>query len=89
MSQLKNTKVTLQGKYDFLVSRSQAKMILADLDKFSKIVFDFKDVDQIGQGFADEIFRVFQNNHPKISLSTVNTNDNVAFMVTRAKNISR
>jgi hypothetical protein len=76
-------KVTLFDRYAFLVSRSQAKMILSELDRFSRITFDFKGVDQIGQGFADEIFRVYQKSHPKITLEFINVNENVSFMINR------
>ena len=41
------------------VSRSEAKRLLYGLDKFKEIILDFKGVKSIGQGFADEIFRVF------------------------------
>ena len=71
--------------YTHLVSRSQAKRVLSELDKFSKIVLDFEGVKQIGQGFADEIFRVFQNEHPSIVIHPVNMGENVEFMVERAK----
>jgi anti-sigma regulatory factor (Ser/Thr protein kinase) len=54
------------------VSRSEAKRLLTGLDKFSEIVLDFKGVKSIGQGFADEIFRVFAENHPRIRLRTEN-----------------
>ena len=71
--------------YTHLVSRSQAKRVLSELEKFSKIILDFKGVKQIGQGFADEIFRVFQNEHSSILIHPVNMNMNVEFMVQRAK----
>jgi anti-sigma regulatory factor (Ser/Thr protein kinase) len=67
------------------VSRSQARRLLAGLEKFKKIILDFKDVESAGQGFADEIFRVWHNNHPRISIVSENTNENVMFMVNRAK----
>jgi hypothetical protein len=63
------------------LSRSQAKRILLGLDKFKEVVFDFKGVQTIGQGFADEIFRVFQNKHPGILLVSANANENVDFML--------
>jgi anti-sigma regulatory factor (Ser/Thr protein kinase) len=69
---------------DRLVSRSQAKMVLAGLDKFSTVVFDFKDVETIGQGFADEIFRVFAKAHPEMTLRSLHVNDRVNGMVQMA-----
>jgi len=68
-----------------LVSRSQAKRLLTRLDRFKEIVFDFETVDTIGQAFADEIFRVFQNEHPDILLSWVNGTTEVTQMIMRAR----
>ncbi|MBU1862219.1 MAG: STAS-like domain-containing protein [Candidatus Omnitrophica bacterium] len=67
------------------MARSQARRILFGLDQFKCIVLDFKDVAGIGQGFADEIFRVFQNAHPDISFEVVNANESVQFMIARSK----
>ena len=63
------------------VSRSQARRILTGLDKFKRIVLDFEKVPNIGQAFADEIFRIFQNKHPNIVIEPVNVNETVNFMV--------
>jgi anti-sigma regulatory factor (Ser/Thr protein kinase) len=65
------------------VSRSEARRILFGLEKFRRITFDFKDVDGIGQAFADEIFRVFQRTQPKIKLEYINANQAVQFMIKR------
>lgn len=54
------------------ISRSQARRLLAGLDKFKKIVLDFSKIETIGQGFADEIFRVFKNNNPSIIIEYKN-----------------
>jgi len=54
------------------ISRSEAKRLLSGLDKFKEIMLDFKGVKSIGQGFADEIFRVFRNSHPDITIGTEN-----------------
>ena len=64
-----------------LVSRSQAKRVLARFDEFSEVCLDFNDVEDIGQPFADEIFRVFRNAHPEIKFATVGANANVAKMI--------
>jgi anti-sigma regulatory factor (Ser/Thr protein kinase) len=55
-----------------LVSRSQARRLLARVDKFKVVIFDFADVSTIGQAFADEIFRVFRNRHPEIKMTQLN-----------------
>jgi len=67
-----------------LVSRSQAKRFLDRVDKFKTVIFDFDEVDSIGQAFSDEVFRVFQRRHPDIELLYINTNKNVQKMINRA-----
>lgn len=64
-----------------LVSRSQAKRVLARFDQFSEVILDFQGVDDIGQPFADEIFRVFQNSHPEIRIVAFRTNENIDKMI--------
>jgi len=69
-----------------LVSRSQAKRLLARFSNFSEVFLDFQDIDQIGQAFADEIFRVFHNEHPEIHINIANANENVRRMVDFVRN---
>jgi anti-sigma regulatory factor (Ser/Thr protein kinase) len=68
-----------------MVSRSQAKRVLARVEKFTEVVLDFNGVNEIGQAFADEIFRVFKNNHPNINLWYLNANEIVDKMIKRAQ----
>ena len=70
------------------ISRSEAKRLLSGLDKFNTIILDFKDISLIGQGFADEIFRVWQNKHSKVILKSINVSKTVEMMINRAKNIN-
>jgi biotin operon repressor len=70
---------------DALVSRSQAKRVLARVEQFKVVVFDFAGVESIGQAFADELFRVFPQQHPEIEFQTMNANPEVQSMITRAK----
>jgi uncharacterized protein (DUF1330 family) len=67
-----------------LVSRSQAQRLLARVDRFKVVLFDFKDVDTVGQAFADEIFRVYANAHPEVELIPVRASTQVQQMVARA-----
>src|SRR5260221_422393 len=69
---------------DKLISRSQAKRLLARVELFKIVIFDFKDVEYIGQAFADEIFRVYANQHIDIQLSFIHANNEVKQMITRA-----
>ena len=70
---------------DALISRSQARRVLARLDRFNTVLLNFKNVDQVGQGFADEVFRVFSRNHPGIELIPINSNRTVMSMIRRAQ----
>ena len=71
---------------DKLVSRSQAKRLLDRIDKFKSVIFDFDDVESIGRSFADEVFRVFTNQHPEMKLIYLNTNKVVRQMIIRSLN---
>jgi len=66
-----------------LVSRSQAKRLLARFERFKEILLDFTGVDTIGQAFADEIFRVYRASHPEIRIVSVNTSKQVQQMIRR------
>lgn len=66
------------------VSRSQARRVLAGLERFKTVILDFDKVPTIGQAFADEIFRVFKAKYPEITVSSVAANEAVAFMIARA-----
>ena len=68
------TKVSVKLFQTEFVSRSEAKRLLLGLEKFKEIILDFKGVKSIGQGFADEIFRVFKKQHPDIIIQTKNLN---------------
>ncbi len=78
-------KLAVQHKEN-LVTRSQAKRILARLDKFKIVILDFDDIDNIGQAFADEIFRVFARKNPDITIHAINTNEAVERWIKRAQN---
>ncbi|MDP3998370.1 MAG: DUF4325 domain-containing protein [bacterium] len=65
------------------VSRSQARRVLTNLDKFKSVVLDFDQVPTIGQAFADEIFRVFASKYSEIQITPINMNKAVDFMVRR------
>lgn len=77
-------KVRLFTIGNIYISRSQARRVLSGLEKYRSIVFDFDKVTTVGQAFADEIFRVFRNNHPAIQLEAINMTESVKFMVARA-----
>lgn len=70
--QFQKTRVLVKLLQREYVSRSEAKRLLHNLDKFSEIELDMRDVVSVGQGFADEIFRVFASTHPKILIRPIN-----------------
>jgi hypothetical protein len=71
---------------DKLISRSQAKRVLARVELFKKVILDFDHVPTIGQAFADEIFRVFPQHHPDVQLIPIKQNSEVKRMILRAVN---
>ena len=70
---------------DNLVSRSQARRLLTRFERFRTVVLDFTGIDQIGQAFADEVFRVFPTMHPDVELVEIHTNSAVRQMISRAR----
>jgi anti-sigma regulatory factor (Ser/Thr protein kinase) len=68
-----------------LISRSQAKRLLGRFDRFRVVVLDFGGVESIGQAFADEVFRVFAQEHPDIALLEMNVTPDVQRMIKRAR----
>lgn len=64
-----------------LVSRSQARRLMAGLDQFGNVDLDFEGVAEMAQGFADEAFRVRRTNHPAVSIRVLNAGDAVMQML--------
>ncbi len=68
-----------------LISRSQAKRLLARVELFKTVVFDFAEVPSIGQAFTDEIFRVFPMNNPDTEIAYIHASSEVKRMIARAQ----
>ena len=68
-----------------LISRSQAKRLMARVDRFKIVILDFSGVEVIGQAFADEIFRVFASHHPDIKVRAAFANKDIQKMIKRAR----
>jgi len=66
------------------VSRSQAKRILEGLDSFTEVEIDFRGVESVGQGFVDELLRVWPAAHTDKKVIPINMTPAVEFMVKRA-----
>jgi anti-sigma regulatory factor (Ser/Thr protein kinase) len=67
-----------------LVSRSQAKRLIARFDRFKTVVLDFTGIESIGQAFADELFRVYAVAHPQVELLPTHMTEQVERMWLRA-----
>ena len=67
------------------ISRSQARRVLSGLEKFKYITLDFEGITIAGQAFCDEMFRVWKAKHPNKTIAYKNANDNIDFMIKRAK----
>lgn len=66
-----------------LVSRSQAKRVATRFERFKRVELDFAGISEIGQAFADQLFRVFAAAHPEIRLVPINTEPAVDQMIRR------
>lgn len=75
----------LRYKDEGIVSRSQAKRLLARFENFRSIVLDFEGISEIGQAFADEIFRVYAGRHPDVEISVTHVSKAVSDMIKRVK----
>ena len=65
------------------LSRSEAKRLVLDLERFDEVVLDFRGVERVGQGFVDQVFRVWAQQHPRVRLLPEGMSGAVEFMVRR------
>lgn len=63
------------------VSRTEAKAIGTRLEGFEEIEIDFAGISEIGQGFADQLFRVWALENPSSRLVPINTNPAILAMI--------
>lgn len=71
------------------VSRSEARRLLGSIAVFTDISLDFSGVEEIGQGFAHELFVLGKQKYPHINLRTVNTCKAVEDMIKRVISTAR
>ena len=76
-------RVVLGDISDEFVSRSEAKRLGAGLEVYRRVELDFTGVSGVGQGFVDELFRVWASANPDTELVRINANDAVTFMIER------
>ncbi len=77
------TVVRLFGFGVRFVSRSEAKRLLRGLERFKEVIVDFSEVEEVGQGFVDEVLRVWPGRHPETRVEPVGMTGPVEFMVRR------
>jgi len=77
-----------QHEGEKLISRSQAKRLTRRFEKFQTVILDFSGVEEIGQGFADEVFRVFKTAHPEIDMTPIKMTDAVRAMIRRVQRLN-
>jgi hypothetical protein len=66
------------------ISRAEAKRLGRSLERFREAVLDFSGIDEVGQGFVDELFRVWARDHPQTRLVPINMYPVVERVVRRA-----
>ena len=66
------------------ISRTQAKRVLMGVERFQRVVLDFKNIPTVGQAFVDEVFEVFRLEHPEIEIESIHTGPDVQFMIDRS-----
>jgi anti-sigma regulatory factor (Ser/Thr protein kinase) len=66
------------------ISREQAQRVLSGLERFRRVVLDFKNIPTVGQAFVDEVFHGFRSRHPAIDIETVHANADVRFMIEKS-----
>ncbi|MEO5535105.1 MAG: DUF4325 domain-containing protein [Pseudolysinimonas sp.] len=77
--------VKLFGTGLAFISRSEARRLMEGMEAFDDIDLDFAGVDDVGQGFVDELLRVWPSEHGGVRLVPTNMNEAVEFMVNRAR----
>jgi anti-sigma regulatory factor (Ser/Thr protein kinase) len=66
------------------VSRSEAKRLASRLEGFEEVELDFDGIQEVGQGFVDELFRVWARDHPRTTLLPINASAAVRWTISRA-----
>lgn len=67
------------------VSRSEAKRLMTGMEEFEEVELNFAGVQSVGQGFVDEVFRVWPSQHTGTRVLPTHMNPGVTFMVERAR----
>lgn len=63
------------------VSRSQGKRPMSRAEVLQRVALDFEGITTVGQGFADEVFRVWVKQHPHVELAVKNASEDALSMI--------
>ena len=63
------------------VARSHSRRCLKDAEGYKELVIDFRGIEFMGRGFADEVFRVFQEEHPEIKITPLHASTSMLAMI--------
>lgn len=63
------------------MARSHARRVLKDVEGYKEIVIDFRGIEFMGRGFADEVFRVFQSEHPDMKITPLHASTSMMAMI--------
>ena len=81
------TKISIDSYFDGApVSRSQAKRLCNRLQNFKEVELNFAGIEWMGQGFAHQLFVVYQRATPGVRLLPVNMNEAVQRMYNHVTN---
>ena len=58
-----------------------ARRVLKDAEGYKELVIDFRGIEFMGRGFADEVFRVFQEEHPEITITPLHASTSMLAMI--------
>lgn len=73
--------ISLPNLKESLISRAKAKQIAMTFATYCEVEIDFARVETIGQGFADELCRVWPLKNPDTKLHLTNANNHVLQMI--------
>lgn len=72
--------ITLSKLNESLITRSKAKQIAMTFATYCEVEIDFARVETVGQGFADEMLRVWPLKNPDTQMQLTNANHHVLQM---------
>ena len=52
-----------------------------EAEGYKELVIDFRGIEFMGRGFADEVFRVFQEEHPEIKITPLHASTSMLAMI--------